>query len=198
MSSNMDKIIHIADMDIKYQLDYRDILYPRLEFKTGDLLLVLPKNYEDEEDLINKHKGWIVKKRNEIIEALQKTNNRKLVKTRDKEAFKEYVIKIAEQYSEELHLNAKSIVFKKMKSKWASCSSKKNLTVNTLLRYLPNDLIKYVIFHEITHLIEREHNEKFWRKITQKFKKHNTYEKDLLVYWFLVQNENYIKKSEYT
>ena len=48
----MHKIIRIADMDIKYQIDYRSVRYPRLEFKTGNLLLVLPSDYkEDEEEL---------------------------------------------------------------------------------------------------------------------------------------------------
>lgn len=39
-----------------------------------------------------------------------------------------------------------------MKTKWASFSPKNNLTINKLMKYLPDDLIEYVIFHEISHL----------------------------------------------
>ena len=77
-----------------------------------------------------------------------------------------------------------------MKSKWASCSIKKNLTFNTLLRYLPNFLIKYVVFHEITHLKEKKHNERFWKIIKKEFKDYQKKEKELLIYWFLIQKNN--------
>ncbi len=36
-----------------------------------------------------------------------------------------------------------------------------NLTVNTLLRYLPQNLIEYVTYHETVHALERRHSEKF-------------------------------------
>jgi len=72
---------------------------------------------------------------------------------------------------------------KKIKTKMGSYSTKGNLTINTLLKHLPNKLIEYVILHEMTHSQERKHNERFWKKI----KEHQKREKDLLVYWFLVQ-----------
>jgi len=56
-----------------------------------------------------------------------------------------------------------------MKTKWASHSSNNNLTINTLLKYLPNDIIEYIVYHEIAHAIERKHNEKFWNLIAKKF-----------------------------
>jgi len=79
---------------------------------------------------------------------------------------------------------------KKMKTEWGSYSTKGNLTINTLLKYLPNKLIEYVILHEMTHSQERKHNERFWKIISKKIKEHQKREKDLLVYWFLVQKLN--------
>jgi predicted metal-dependent hydrolase len=63
----------------------------------------------------------------------------------------------------------------------------KNLTINTLLKHLSNKLIEYVILREMTHSQERKHNERFWKIISKKIKEHQKREKDLLVYWFLVQ-----------
>jgi hypothetical protein len=60
--------------------------------------------------------------------------------------------------------------FGRMKSKWASCSPRGNLTVNTLLKFLPADLIEYVVYHEIAHLIEKRHDQRFWKMIKRRFK----------------------------
>jgi predicted metal-dependent hydrolase len=76
-----------------------------------------------------------------------------------------------------------------MKIKWASHSRSNNLTINTLTKHLPEDLVNYIIFHETAHSIERKHNENFWSLINRKFPDHNTGENDLLTYWFLIQEK---------
>lgn len=76
-----------------------------------------------------------------------------------------------------------------MTTKWASHSQNNNLTINTLLKYLPEDLISYIIYHEIAHNIERKHNKKFWELINKKYTNHITIESALLSYWFLIQNQ---------
>jgi len=55
----MENQTKIYDLEIDYETDYREIKHPRLEFKTGRLFLVLPKNYKEEHNLIEKHKEWI-------------------------------------------------------------------------------------------------------------------------------------------
>lgn len=94
------------------------------------------------------------------------------------------------KFSRELKVKINKVFFRRMKSKWASCSSRKNLTINTLLRYLPKSLIKYVVFHEMTHMIERRHNENFWKVIGKKYKNYRENESDLLAHWFLIQRRN--------
>jgi len=75
-----------------------------------------------------------------------------------------------------------------MTNKWASHSQNNNLTINTLTKYLPNDLIEYIVYHETAHNIERKHNEKFWHLIAKKFPDYQNKEKSLLTYcWFLTQ-----------
>jgi len=100
---------------------------------------------------------------------------------------KQLVHLIARNIQEQFNFRINKIYFRKMKSKWGSYSSKRNLTINTLLKYLPEKLIEYVIFHEMAHTRERKHNERFWNMIAKKFQDCQTMEKDLLVYWFLVQ-----------
>jgi predicted metal-dependent hydrolase len=52
--------------------------------------------------------------------------------------------------------------FQKMKTKWGSCNHKSgNIRLNTELVKKPKDLVEYVIVHELCHLIEHTHSEKF-------------------------------------
>ncbi|MCX9075050.1 MAG: M48 family metallopeptidase [Candidatus Methanoperedens sp.] len=149
-----------------------------LEFKTGRLLLVLPKSYKGGDGIIEKHKDWISKRNSEIKAALEKAQNKKLNLKRTDDEFRQLIFSIVENISDSLKININDIYFRKMKSKWGSCSSKKDLTINTLLRYLPDSLIEYVIFHEMVHLIERKHNKRFWDFISNKFNNYNDKEKE--------------------
>jgi len=172
---------------IEYIVDYRDIRYPRLEYKTGSLLLVLPKDYEKETALLEKHKRWIMQKEQAIRQALEEAKNQALNVHRTHNELKKLVESIVKRYKQEDGFEVNQVFFRRMKTKWGSFSPKRNLTINTLLKYLPEKLIEYVIFHELAHSKERKHNETFWKIINRRFKDPQKYEKGLLVYWFLVQ-----------
>ncbi len=183
----MENQVRISDSTIDYEIVHRNIKYPRLEFKTGKMLLVLPKDHKDYGDLIEKHKGWIFKRNSEIAAALEKAQKKKLDLTRTDEELKKLISSIVEDISSDLKVNINNIYFRRMKSKWGSCSPDKNLTINTLLKYLPDNLIEYVIFHEMIHLIERKHNGHFWKIIANEFDNYEEKEKELFEYWFLIQ-----------
>jgi predicted metal-dependent hydrolase len=87
-----------------------------------------------------------------------------------------------------LDVELNNVFFRKMKTKWASCSSRRNLTVNMLMRCLPEHLLEYVVFHEIAHMIEKRHNDKFWKIVSKEFKNYEELEKGLFIYWFRVVN----------
>lgn len=183
----MVKQVLISDSSISYEIVHRNIKYPRLEFKTGRLLLVLPKDHKDYDGLIEKHKGWIFKRNSEIAEALEKAQKKKLDLKRTDKELRQIISSIVDNISSELRININNIYFRKMKSKWGSCSPNRNLTINTILKYLPYDLIEYVIFHEMIHLKEKKHNTNFWKMIDRKFDNYGQKEKELFEYWFLIQ-----------
>jgi hypothetical protein len=175
------------DKNPPYTVDYRNVKHPRLEYKTGTLLLILPKGYKNEKETLEKYKKWIQKKELTIGKALEEAQTRKLNLNRTDEDLRNLVHKLVQNYQTELGTRINKIYFRKMRTKWASHSRNRNLTVNTLLKYLPQDIIEYVVYHEITHSIERKHNGKFWNIITKKFPDCQTKEKDLLTYWFIIQ-----------
>lgn len=174
--------------DIAYDISFRDIKYPRLEFTTGRLLFVLPLN-NTPEIIWKKHHDWIEKKMNFIEECLNRADSRRLIK-RDDDRFKELIHKNAKKAECDFKVKFHTIYFRKMKTKWASLSSRKSLTINTFIRYLPDHLIKYVVYHEAAHLIEKRHNGRFWKLIEMKFKNYQKMESEMFVYWFKVNKYN--------
>jgi len=190
-------------VETNYTIDYRDIKYPRLEFKTGTLQLILPKKYKNHQQLLEKHKKWIHQKQQTIQNALQQAKTIQLNHKRTISQLKTLVEKLVQQYQTELNTKTNRITYRKMKTKWASHSSNKNLTINTLLKYLPEKLIRYIVFHEMAHSMERKHNERFWNIISRKFRNCQEIEEHLLIYWFLIQKgseknepkKNYMQKD---
>lgn len=55
-----------------------------------------------------------------------------------------------------------SVRLKYNHSNWGSCSSKGNINFSTRLLFAPQDVIDYVIIHELAHLIEANHSSRFW------------------------------------
>ena len=57
------------------------------------------------------------------------------------------------------------IFFKNHQSKWGSCSVNGNINISTRLLFAPDDVLEYVCIHELAHLIEHNHSDKFWALI---------------------------------
>lgn len=53
-----------------------------------------------------------------------------------------------------------------MQKQWGSCSAKGTLMLNPHLIKAPKECIDYVILHELCHIAEHNHSEKFWRLLT--------------------------------
>ena len=175
------------DKPIEYTVAYRNVKHPRLEYKTGTLQLILPKSTKDEKQTLEKYKKWIQKKEHVIRKALKEAQAKNLNLNRTDKELRTLIHSLTQDYQTQLNTKIGKIYFRKMKTKWASHSKNGNLTVNALLKYLPQNIIEYTIYHETTHSIERKHNEKFWNLINKKFQDYPTKEKDLLTYWFLIQ-----------
>lgn len=62
--------------------------------------------------------------------------------------------------------NIKSINFKYNHSNWGSCSSSGNLNFSSRLLFAPDDVQDYVIIHELAHLVELNHSDRFWKLVS--------------------------------
>ncbi len=57
------------------------------------------------------------------------------------------------------------VTVKCQKTKWGSCSGKKNLNFNCLLMLAPLEILDYVVVHELCHLREMNHSARFYREV---------------------------------
>jgi len=59
------------------------------------------------------------------------------------------------------------VTIRNTRSRWGSCSSKKNLNFNYRILFLPPELQDYLIVHELCHLQEMNHAPQFWSLVAQ-------------------------------
>lgn len=59
----------------------------------------------------------------------------------------------------------KSVSIKKMHSRWGSCSTTGEIALSIWLMQLPEDLINYVLCHELAHLNNHNHQSQFWAEV---------------------------------
>ena len=66
-----------------------------------------------------------------------------------------------------LGVTVNKITFRPMKSRWGSCSSKGNISLNSLMMLVPEKMQDYVIVHELCHRIEMNHSPRFWALVAK-------------------------------
>jgi predicted metal-dependent hydrolase len=61
-----------------------------------------------------------------------------------------------------MEVNVEKVFVRRMKTKWGSCSpSSSSVRFNTDLAKKPPECLEYIVVHELAHLIEPTHNERF-------------------------------------
>ena len=65
-------------------------------------------------------------------------------------------------YSQKIGVDYREIKIKKVSTIWGSCSPTNNLSFNRKLIMAPHEIVDYVVIHEVSHMVHRNHSSRFW------------------------------------
>ena len=83
----------------------------------------------------------------------------------DKEKAKEVLTGKLEQLAEKHGFVYHRVFFRNQKTRWGSCSSQNNISLNMKLVKLPDELMDYVLLHELVHTRRKDHSKAFWAEL---------------------------------
>ncbi len=76
---------------------------------------------------------------------------------------KRQIQKLIEKWEPVMGVKSAGFTIKKMKTRWGSCNVQSHhLNFNLMLARVPAECVEYVVVHELTHLLEPSHNDRFW------------------------------------
>ena len=93
---------------------------------------------------------------------------------------KKIVPKMIEKWEKKIGVKSNEFGIKKMKTKWGTCNTKaKRIWLNLEIAKKPFECLEYIIVHELVHLLERRHNEKFVKYMNEFMPKWRFYREEL-------------------
>ncbi|MEM7182982.1 MAG: SprT family zinc-dependent metalloprotease, partial [Spirochaetota bacterium] len=79
-----------------------------------------------------------------------------------RQELKEVIPTIIEKWERIIQVRVNDFGIKKMKTKWGTCNpDKRKIWLNLELAKKPMECLEYVVLHEMIHLLEKRHNERF-------------------------------------
>ena len=142
-----------------------------LEIRGGELIVRAPNRTTKKEAdaFVRKHASWIEKQRQKIArreaeqERIEKLSDAELKELANKAAV--YLPERVAFYAAQMGVSYGRITLRCQKTRWGSCSAKKNLNFNILLMLTPPEVIDSVVVHELCHLREMNHSARFYELV---------------------------------
>lgn len=77
-----------------------------------------------------------------------------------------------EYYNQFYNFTFNQLSIKRQKTRWGSCSKRGQLNFNYKLLFLSQELVDYVVVHELCHLQEMNHSRNFWSLVAKTIPDH--------------------------
>ena len=93
-----------------------------------------------------------------------------------------YIPSLVNTWAKTMGVVPNKLSFRKTKRQWGSCSAKNDLSFNTMMMKLPQDVIQYIIVHELAHITHKHHQKAFWGCVEAYLPEYKTQVKELKNY----------------
>ena len=166
-----EKVKSKAKWILKKLLHFKDMGYIpfKREFVNGEAFIYLGRNYLLQLLLNENLYRPIVKLSDGKLNISTPTKDQTILKNAlqkwYKREAKKIIIKRFEFYKPKFSVKPRIIKIKEQKKRWGSCSSKGNIYFNWRAVMAPSPVIDYIIVHEMSHLIHKNHSSKFWESV---------------------------------
>lgn len=161
--------------DLQLNIIYSNRKTIVIELRMDELIVRAPKGMSRSEinSFLNEKHGWIEKhlaKMQERKNALAQVEPFTMDEIREL-ADKALVIipEKVRKYAPIVGVTYGRITIRNQRSRWGSCSSKGNLNFNCLLMLFPDDVIDYVVVHELCHRKHMNHSAEFYAEVARVF-----------------------------
>lgn len=153
-------------------MDYQLIKSKRktisVSVRDGEVIVRAPlrTTRREADAFVNKYEDWIRRQlekdasRRRTAEATPKLTQQELSALYARA--KEYIPARVKLYADRLGVSCGRITIRCQRSRWGSCSAKRNLNFNCLLMLAPDEVIDAVAVHEVCHLKEMNHSDRFY------------------------------------
>ena len=113
-------------------------------------------------------RGWIRKHLDKMkqVEQEYEAFTKNSIEIDRAEARKKLVDQLNE-LSEKHNFSYNKVFIRNQKTRWGSCSAKNNISLNMKLIRLPDEMIDYVLLHELVHTRIKNHTNEFWTELSR-------------------------------
>ena len=163
---------------IPYEITKSRIKNLYIQIKEGKVIGKAPLKLKEKYiiDFVNKKSKWIYKN---VKEAEKRDKKENIIKPEDIQKLEMIVNNSVQEYSKKLGISPNKVKLKNIKYAWGSCSSKKNISINIQLATKEEQVIKYVVLHEMCHLKYMNHSKDFWNLVENYMPNYKMYKKKL-------------------
>jgi predicted metal-dependent hydrolase len=136
---------------------------------SSGIRVAVPKNisFKKAEKIVNTKTDWIKMQLQKAKAASQKHGYALQSQSMSKAASRRKLIQRLDELAEIHGYSYNRVFIRNQKTRWGSCSSKNNVSLNIKLARLPDPLIDYVILHELVHTRVKNHSPRFWKDLDE-------------------------------
>ena len=166
----MAKIICINEIPVT--IEYRRVKNINLYLKPpeGQVLVTAPRQVPVSRirTFVEEKERWIRKHQERMRAAAVNREAEPELTRAQRKVLQEKVEFYAKKWEPRMGVHASGWTLRKMKTRWGSCTvGTGRIRINTRLYYFPDEILEYIVVHELCHLIEPSHDKRFQAYMTR-------------------------------